>query len=160
MSSIQAISRNSKTWGELNALRKSGNVPGIIYGGKNEYEKISLSKKEVKNLINKENWKFTYNPDTIHYFIMIAPKEKFSINKSKNNIADFNMSNFSDLKLKVSNTFLNTSDQMIMVKFFISSKKALDYYVSFKVNKGAVKNYKEENFFIISPKNLKELYLE
>ena len=91
---------------------------------------------------------------------MIAPKEKFSINKSKNNIADFNMSNFSDLKLKVSNTFLNTSDQMIMVKFFNNSKKALDYYVSFKVNKGSVKNYKEENFFIISPKNLKELYIE
>ena len=112
------------------------------------------------NLINKENWKFTYNPDTTHYFILVAPKEKFSINKSKNNIADFNMSNFSDLKLKVSNTFLNTSDQMIMVKFFNNSKIALDYYVSFKVNKGSVKNYKEEKFFIISPKNLKELYLE
>ena len=25
---------------------------------------------------------------------------------------------------------------------------------------GSVKNYKDENFFIISPKNLKELYLE
>ena len=120
----------------------------------------ALKINNANNLINKENWKFTYNPDTIHYFILVAPKEKFSINKSKNNIADFNMSNFSDLKLKVSNTFLNTSDQMIMVKFFNNSKKALDYYVSFKVNKGAVKNYKEENFFIISPKNLKELYLE
>ena len=54
--------------------------------------------------------------------MMIAPKEKFSINKSKNNIADFNMSNFSDLKLKVSNTFLNTSDQMIMVNFLITVK--------------------------------------
>lgn len=120
----------------------------------------ALKINNANNLINKENWKFSYNPDTIHYFIMVAPKGKFSINKAKNNIADFNMSNFSDLRLKVSNTFLNTSDQMIMVKFFNDSKKALDYYVSFKVNKGAIKNYKEENFFIISPKNLKELYLE
>ena len=56
MSSIQAIIRNTKTRGELNTLRKSGNVPGIIYGGENENEKISLSKKEVKNLINKENF--------------------------------------------------------------------------------------------------------
>ena len=70
------------------------------------------------------------------------------------------MSSFSDLRLKVSNSFLNTSDQMIMVKFFNDGKKALDYYVSFKVDKGSVKDYKEENFFIISPKNLKELYLE
>ncbi len=56
MSLIQASIRSTKTRGELNALRKSGNVPGIIYGGENENEKISLSKKEVKNLINKENF--------------------------------------------------------------------------------------------------------
>ena len=56
MSLIQATIRNTKTRGEVKALRKSGNVPGIIYGGENENEKISLSKKEVKNLINKENF--------------------------------------------------------------------------------------------------------
>lgn len=56
MSLIQATIRNTKTRGELNTLRKSGDVPGIIYGGENENEKISLSKKEVKNLINKENF--------------------------------------------------------------------------------------------------------
>ena len=56
MSLIQATIRNTKTRGELNALRTSGNVPGIIYGGENANEKISLSKKEVKNLINKENF--------------------------------------------------------------------------------------------------------
>ena len=56
MSLIQATIRNTKTRGEVKALRKSGNVPGIIYGGENENEKISLSKKEVKNLIDKENF--------------------------------------------------------------------------------------------------------
>ena len=56
MSFIQASIRNTKTKGNLNALRKSGDVPGIIYGGENENEKISLSKKEVKNLINKDNF--------------------------------------------------------------------------------------------------------
>ena len=56
MSLIQATIRNTKTKGELNTLRKGGDVPGIIYGGESENEKISLSKKEVKNLINKENF--------------------------------------------------------------------------------------------------------
>jgi len=56
MSLIQATIRNTKTRGELNNLRKDGNVPGIIYGGESANEKISLSKKEVKNLINKENF--------------------------------------------------------------------------------------------------------
>ncbi len=56
MSLIQATIRNTKTRGELNTLRKDGNVPGIIYGGESANEKISLLKKEVKNLINKENF--------------------------------------------------------------------------------------------------------
>ena len=56
MNLIQATIRNTKTKGELNTLRKNGDVPGIIYGGENTNEKISLSKKEVKNLINKENF--------------------------------------------------------------------------------------------------------
>ena len=56
MSLIQATIRNTKTRGELNTLRKDGNVPGIIYGGDIANVNISLSKKEVKNLINKENF--------------------------------------------------------------------------------------------------------
>tara|TARA_B100001250_G_C19803044_1_gene791988 strand:- start:730 stop:1458 length:729 start_codon:yes stop_codon:yes gene_type:complete len=56
MSLIQATIRNTKTKGQINGLRKNGEVPGIIYGGENANEKISLTKKEVKNLINKENF--------------------------------------------------------------------------------------------------------
>jgi len=56
MSLIQATIRDTKTQGDINSLRKNGEVPGIVYGGKESNEKISLSKKEVKNLINKENF--------------------------------------------------------------------------------------------------------
>ena len=56
MSTIQATIRNTKTKGQVNLLRQTGQVPGIIYGGENPNEKISLSKKEVTNLINKENF--------------------------------------------------------------------------------------------------------
>ncbi len=56
MSLIQATIRSTKTRGQVNTLRKNGEVPGIVYGGKNNNEKISLTKKEVKNLINKENF--------------------------------------------------------------------------------------------------------
>ena len=56
MSLIQATNRSTKTRGELNNLRRNGDVPGIIYGGESANEKISLSKKEVKNLIDKENF--------------------------------------------------------------------------------------------------------
>jgi len=56
MSLIQATIRNTETKGQINGLRKNGEVPGIIYGGENANEKISLTKKEVKNLIDKENF--------------------------------------------------------------------------------------------------------
>ena len=48
MNSLEASVRNTKTRGEINTLRKKGQVPAIIYGGKEENQKISLSKKQIK----------------------------------------------------------------------------------------------------------------
>ena len=56
MSLIQATIRNTKSKGQLNALRDAGKVPGIMYGGETSNEKISISKKEVKILISKDNF--------------------------------------------------------------------------------------------------------
>ena len=56
MNSIEANIRNTNTKGEVNALRSSGIVPAIIYGGKNQNQKISVSKKLIKLLVDKENF--------------------------------------------------------------------------------------------------------
>ena len=56
MNSLDANIRNNKTKGELSALRNNGNVPAIIYGGEAQNEKISISKKLLKSLIEKENF--------------------------------------------------------------------------------------------------------
>ena len=56
MISLDANTRDNKTKGELNAIRDSGNVPAIIYGGKDKNEKISISKKLLKLTIEKENF--------------------------------------------------------------------------------------------------------
>ena len=56
MNSLDANIRNNTTKGELNAIRESGDVPAIIYGGKIENEKISISKKLLKSTIEKENF--------------------------------------------------------------------------------------------------------
>ena len=44
---------------------------------------------------------------------------------------------------------------MVMVKFFTTADEALDYHLSFKVNKGPLKEYAEADFFVITPNNLK-----
>ena len=56
MSIIQATTRETKTKGQVNDLRNTGNVPGIVYGGDLPNEKISITTKELKNLINNENF--------------------------------------------------------------------------------------------------------
>ena len=56
MNSLIANTRNTKSKGDIRSLRLNGNVPGIVYGGANENEKISVSKKTLKSLIDKENF--------------------------------------------------------------------------------------------------------
>ncbi len=56
MNSLDANIRDNSTKGELNALRESGAVPAIVYGGKDQNQKISVSKKLLKTLIDKENF--------------------------------------------------------------------------------------------------------
>ncbi len=56
MNSLEASIRSTKSKGEVNSLRQKGEVPAIIYGGTEENQKVSLSKKQVKYLIDQENF--------------------------------------------------------------------------------------------------------
>tara|TARA_B100001250_G_scaffold55856_1_gene43189 strand:+ start:249 stop:971 length:723 start_codon:yes stop_codon:yes gene_type:complete len=56
MNSLDANIRDTKTKGELNSIRNNGSVPAIIYGGENQNEQVSISKKLLKFLIDKENF--------------------------------------------------------------------------------------------------------
>ena len=56
MNSIEATIRNTSTRGEVNSLRINGNVPAIVYGGTEKNQKIFLNKKNIKNLIERENF--------------------------------------------------------------------------------------------------------
>ena len=56
MNSLEANTRKNFTKGQLNAIRNSGKVPAIIYGGNDQNQKISISKKQLTLLIEKENF--------------------------------------------------------------------------------------------------------
>ena len=56
MISLEANIRNTKTKGELSSLRNNGGVPAVIYGGEAQNETVSISKKILKSLIDKENF--------------------------------------------------------------------------------------------------------
>jgi|TARA_B100000929_G_scaffold289283_1_gene279578 large subunit ribosomal protein L25 len=56
MSNLEANLRSDITKGNNNLLRKQGMVPGIVYGGKEKNELISISKKHLKLLLDQENF--------------------------------------------------------------------------------------------------------
>ena len=56
MNSLEANTRNTKSKGDVRSLRLAGNTPGIIYGGTEKNQKVTVLKKTLKTLIAKENF--------------------------------------------------------------------------------------------------------
>ena len=56
MNSLEANTRNTKTKGDIRSLRLAGNIPGIVYGGTEQNQKVTVLKKTLKILIAKENF--------------------------------------------------------------------------------------------------------
>ena len=56
MNSLEANTRNTKSKGNVRSLRLAGNIPGIIYGGTEQNQKVTVLKKTLKTLISKENF--------------------------------------------------------------------------------------------------------
>jgi len=56
MNNLKATKRETVTTGQLNKLRESGFIPGILYGGKDPNAKISVDKKLIKNILNSESF--------------------------------------------------------------------------------------------------------
>ena len=56
MSNLKAIKRENTSSASNNKLRSDGLIPAILYGGKNPNQKISIEKKDIKNIINSDNF--------------------------------------------------------------------------------------------------------
>mgnify|MGYP006138507041 FL=1 len=56
MNTLEANTRNTKSKGDIRSLRLKGSVPAIVYGGSEQNEKVSVSKKILKSLLGKEGF--------------------------------------------------------------------------------------------------------
>ena len=56
MNSLDANTRSTKSKGDVRSLRLAGNIPGIIYGGTEKNQKVTVLKKTLKTLLEKENF--------------------------------------------------------------------------------------------------------
>jgi large subunit ribosomal protein L25 len=56
MNNLKATKRETATSGQLSKLRNNGFIPGILYGGKDPNAKISIEKKNIKNILKSESF--------------------------------------------------------------------------------------------------------
>ena len=56
MSNLKATKRENLSSGSNNKLRAKDLIPAILYGGKDQNQNISVSKKEISNIINSETF--------------------------------------------------------------------------------------------------------
>ena len=56
MNNIKAIKRDKSSTGSNNKLRREGYIPAILYGGKNQNQKISVEKNSIKNILNSDSF--------------------------------------------------------------------------------------------------------
>lgn len=136
--------------------------------GKEAVEIIAeLNKKSLKdpqkektttNPANKSD--FTVNNDVEHFFALIYPNDKGNVNDVKVAISNFNKKYYSNDKLKVTNSFINKENQIVIVRRFGNAEKALTYYNNFINDDAQLKEVNEEGFiiFLISSKNFTKLF--
>ena len=56
MTNLKAFKRENLSSGSNNKLRAAGLIPAILYGGKDPNQNISISKKEISNIINTDTF--------------------------------------------------------------------------------------------------------
>ena len=77
---------------------------------------------------------YTFNPDAIHFYLLIVNNDKTDVESLKVKISDFN-SKFHDLEnLQVNSLLLEGNQEMITINNFENSEKGINYYISIKDN--------------------------
>jgi len=104
---------------------------------------------------------YVYSSNATHFFVLVFPNDKGSINKAKANVSDFNKASFSTKNLEIKSSFVDQTTQVVVTKSFKDKEEAMDYYVAFKVNKNQVKDLNSGfDFFIITDTNFSSLYVD
>ena len=104
---------------------------------------------------------YAFNPNSIHFFILIADNNRVDINALKIRIADFNSKYHSLESLQVNSLLLDGSQEMITVNNFDNDEKAMDYFISIQNNPyifTKLENSGGYNDFVISADNYPIFY--
>ena len=71
---------------------------------------------------------FVFNPDEMHYIILLVKTGKLSVQTVKQNLISFNSTYFSLQHFNISSFYINSTQQMVTVAKFNGKDNAIDYY--------------------------------
>lgn len=103
---------------------------------------------------------YVFDEGASHFFAMVFPNKSADANALKTSISDFNTSFFRDKDLKVTNSFINSDNQILILRSFSNVEDAMDYYNTFVKNNTILKAVNEKGYerFVISTKNFTTLF--
>lgn len=71
---------------------------------------------------------FVFNPDEMHYIVLLVKTGKLSVQSVKQKLISFNSTYFSLQHFNISSFYINSTQQMVTVAKFNGKDNALDYY--------------------------------
>jgi hypothetical protein len=95
-----------------------------------------------------------------HYFALVVPNAGNDMNEIKGKIADFNKAYFRNVSIQITNSFLDSKHQVVLLSVFESRKKAMEYYDTFLADTNKLQGINDQQWasFAISPDNYSQLY--
>lgn len=95
-----------------------------------------------------------------HYFAIIIPNKGNDINEIKTKLSDFNNTYFRQAGMQITNSFLDPEHQVVLMTFFDTKAKAMEFYALFRGNMDVLAGINDRDYpaFAISPANYSTLY--
>lgn len=105
---------------------------------------------------------YVFDEKASHFFAVVFPSKGADANVLKSSIADFNSQFFRNNDIKVTNSFINADNQILILRSFSNVEEAMDYYNTFVKNNTVLKdiNSAGHDRFVISTKNFTTLFKE
>ncbi len=115
-----------------------------------------------KTLFEEEGQKFSYEPDKLHYVILVIYEATTArINDAKISISSFNKKYHKLSKLKLTDIYLNVEDKskVVLIRKFSNAEKAMNYIESVDKNQSDFVDSKKVQYDIypVSQKNYREI---
>lgn len=95
-----------------------------------------------------------------HSFAMILPNADHDMNTVKAQVSDFHAAYMGGASYQITASFLDPEHQVLLVSFFDSKEKAMEYYTLFMANQDVLVGVNDHGYpaFAISPDNYAQLY--